>query len=67
MASVTTPAARVNTIMRPTWQEKLQGPIPDCLAILPLLKRCTNPREDHCRNAQLQAPVFNLVSDRRGS
>jgi len=22
--------------------------------------------QDHCRNAQLQAPVFNLVSDRRG-
>jgi len=45
MASVTTTTARIKTVTRPTWQEKLQ---------------------DHCRNAQLQPPVFNLVSDRRG-
>lgn len=67
-----------STAGRPTWQEQLQGkplednPIPQVTSKnatkdLEEPLTLTNVLEEHCRRAKLPPPVFNIVSDRRGT
>ena len=48
---------------RSSWQEKLQGRV-SVLLDIELLKLMSS--SDHCRDAQIHPPVWNIVSDRRG-